>query len=63
MVHAVQGLRSDRADADRDRSAINLEERCIQCRRTAYMCEREGADTVCGWLCRWCIGLMDGTYK
>lgn len=63
MVPALPEVRNDRTHADGDRSKVDLGERCFQCHRVAYMCEREGEDTLSGWICRWCIGLMDGAYR
>ena len=63
MVPSVPPLRGNRPDAIGDRSAIDLGERCCQCKRVAYMCEREGSDSICGFMCRWCVGLMDGDYR
>ncbi len=63
MVHALQQLRVDRDDADRDRSKIDLGERCVQCRRIAYTCEREGEDTVSGFVCMYCVMIIDGAFK
>ena len=57
MDHAVQELRGV------DRSQIPLDERCFRCQRLTYSCCGYGEYGVSGFLCKWCIDLMDGKYK
>ena len=36
--------------------------RCLNCRRFAYTCGGVGEDTVGGFICCYCIDLMDGKF-
>ena len=37
---------------------------CFHCkRRQGYAGELPGADTVSGWICLWCVRVMDGYYR
>lgn len=64
MVHALSEVRSEGAnEGDIRRSIVGLDSRCFRCERFEYMCCGQGAQTVSGFICVFCIGLMDGKYK
>lgn len=64
MVPALPPVRPIvHAGANRDRSAADLDERCFQCNRYAYSCEGWGERSVSGFICIFCIRLMDGHYR
>lgn len=64
MVHALPELREQGAvGGDIRGSNADYTTRCFQCHAIEYMRCGRGEHTACGWVCLWCIRLMDGEYK